>query len=277
MSQSSIFSEVDFDKDCSLIAIAGYFSKKVQEYAIEKIPNALLLTYEIKKEQNSKYLLILKTQNNRIYSKIEIDIIEDSLFDSLPSFLQGYLIDNVQHRVPIISLIKKILSFSTSIRFETYSNYYSNGDISKDLSFAKYHKNGKVVNNGICAKFSYYYNSNNTQDKLYLSVYLPTAELDIRTHKRYKLIDGISIHTEDFIYVDGLTDINKVISKAKKIPLRYSLKTTEIDETYCDLKDYYINYRKYMKSRKQLRPIDYSDFAAVDKIVQIALEDWSVR
>ncbi len=33
-SQSSIFSEVDLDKDFSLIAIAGYFSQQTREYAI---------------------------------------------------------------------------------------------------------------------------------------------------------------------------------------------------------------------------------------------------
>ena len=237
-SQSSVLSGVDFERDFVLIAIAGHYSLQAQEYADSKLPEALLLTYEIQTAQNNEYSLILRNHNNKIYSRVKIDIIEDSLFDSLPSFLQGYLIDNVQHRAPIISLIRQILSFSPDIKFETSSNYNLSGNISKKLLFAKYNKNGKIVNNKTCAEFSYYYNSNNKRGKLYLEVYLPTVELDLRKFKRYKLIDGIAIHTDDFIHVNELTDTNTVISKARKLPLRYPLKTTEIDKTYGDFRDY---------------------------------------
>ena len=118
-SESTVLSEVDFNQDFVLIAIAGRFSSQAIEYAQEKLPQALLLTYEIKKDQNNLYYLILRNRVNKIYSKVKIDIIEDSIFDSLPSFIQGYLIDNIQHRHPILSIIEQILSFSSDIKFET--------------------------------------------------------------------------------------------------------------------------------------------------------------
>lgn len=274
---SSILSEVNFNKDFVLIAIAGYFSKQAQEYAINMLPEALLFSYEIQKTQKNEYLLILRKQNHKIYSQVSIDIMEDSLFESLPPFLQGYLIDNIQERVTIISIIKKILDFSNDIKFETFTNYNSNDTIQKYLLFGKYDRNGKIINNKICAEFSYHYSRDNKKSQLYLSVYLPTFELSIRNYKRKKLVDGIVIHTDDFIHVKELIDNNTVISKASKIPLRYPLKNTEINETYSSFKDYYINYRKYMKSRKTLRSIDHHDFTLVANIVQMALEDWSVR
>ncbi|MDJ0687174.1 MAG: endonuclease NucS [Xenococcaceae cyanobacterium MO_188.B32] len=276
-SQSSMLSEVDFKRDFVLIAIAGHFSPQVKEYASNKLPEVLLLTYEIQKAQNDEYSLILRKHNDKIYSRVKIDIIEDSLFDSLPSFLQGYLIDTPQHRTPIVSIIKQILSFSSDIKFETSSNYNSNGDIEKSLLFAKYNKKGGIINNKVCAEFSYYYNSKNKKDRLTLRLYLPTVELSIRGIKRHKLIDSITIITDDFVSVNQLIDNNTVISKARQVSLRYPLKTAEIDEIYSSFEDYYINYRKYMKSRQSLRPINRSDFTLVKKVVQMTLEDWSVR
>ena len=276
-SQSSVLSKVDFERDFVLIAIAGHFSLQAREYANSKLPEALLLTYEIQKAQNNEYSLILRNHNNKIYSRVKIDIIEDSLFDSLPSFLQGYLIDNPQHRTPIISIIKQILSFSSDIKFETYNYYDSNGNIQKNLLFAKYNQKNEILNNKICAEFSYSYSSSNKINRLYLSVYLPTINLNLRNIKRHKLIDGVVIDSDDFIHVNELRDNNTVISKIGKIPIRYPLKTSEIDEIYSSFEDYYINYRKYMKSRKSLRPIDRSDFALVEKVVQMTLEDWSAR
>ena len=275
-SQSSILSEVDFDRDFVLIAIAGHFSQQARDYANSKLPEALLLTYEIQKAQNNEYLLILRSHNNKFYSKVKIDIIEDSLFDSLPSFLQGYLIDNVQHCAPILSIIKQILSYSPNLKFETRSSY-SNGNFQKYLTFAKYNKNNEILNNKICAEFSYYYGLDKTINGLFFSVYLPTIQVDLRNFKRQRMIDGIAIDTDDFIHVNKLRDNNTVFSKIRQINVRYPLITRDIDETYSTFEDYYINYRKYMKSRKSLRPIDYSDFALVKNIVQMTLEDWSVR
>ena len=276
--KSSVLSEVNFELDFVLIAIAGHFSQQARDYANNKLPKALLLTYEIQKSHNDEYSLILRSQDNRIYSRVKIDIIEDSLFDSLPSFLQGYLIDKVQHRAPIISIIKQILSFSSDIKFKSYSDYDSNGDIQKYLLFTKYDKKGEIINNKICAEFSYYYNLSNKINRLYLSVYLPTVvQRGIRNVKQQKMINGIVVDSDDFIHVNELRDDNTVLSKIRKIHLIYPLKTTGIDKTYSSFEDYYINYRKYMKSRKSLRPIDRSDFTLVKKVVQMTLEDWSVR
>lgn len=277
-SQSSVLSEVNFELDFVLIAIAGHFSQQAQEYANNKLPEALLLTYEIQKAQNNEYSLILRKNDNKIYSRVEIDIIEDSLFDSLPSFLQGYLIDKVQHRAPIISIIKQILFFSPDIKFESSSNYDSNGDIQKYLLFTKYDQKGEIINNKICAEFYYYYNSSNKINRLYLNVYLPTiVQQGIRNVKHKKMIDGILIDSDDFIHVNELRDNYTVLSRIRKNNLIYPLKTIGINETYSSFEDYYINYRKYMKSRKSLRPIDRSDFTLVEKVVQMTLEDWSVR
>ena len=113
--------------------------------------------------------------------------------------------------------------------------------------------------------------------RLYFSVYLPTIHLNIRNIKRYKLIDGVVIDSDNFIHVNELRDNNTVMSKLGEMPIRYPLKTAEIDETYSSFEDYYINYRKYMKSRQSLRPINRSDFTLVEKVVQMTLEDWSVR
>ena len=277
--ESSILAKVDLKQDFSLIAIAGYFSPQAIEYADNQLPKALLLTYEIQKSQNDEYSLILKERNNKIYSRVKISIIEDSLFDSLPSFLQGYLIDNIQHRVPILSTIEQILSFSSNIKFESSVSYshHSNGGFNKHLLFAKYNHRGEIINNKMCAEFYYYYSPNNEIDRLYLSVYLPTIQLDIRNIKRRKLIDGIIVDTDDFVHVNELRDNNTVMSRLGKMPLRYPLKTAHINEIYSSFEEYYINYRKQMKSRKSLRPIDYSDFALVKNIVQMTLEDWSVR
>ncbi|MDJ0635934.1 MAG: type I restriction enzyme HsdR N-terminal domain-containing protein [Xenococcaceae cyanobacterium MO_188.B29] len=276
-SQYSILSEVNFEQDFVLIAIAGHFSPQAQKYANSKLPEALLLTYEIQKSQNNEYSLILRNHNNKIYSRVKIDIIEDSLFDSLPSLLQGYLIDNPQHRIPIISIIKQMISFSSDIKFETSSYYDSNGDLQKNLLFAKYNQKNEILNNKICTEFHYYYSPADKITRLYLSVYLPTIDLNIRNSKRHKLIDGVTIDSDDFIHVNELRDGNTVMSRLGKIPLRYPLKTTEIDETYSSFEDYYINYRKYMKSRQSLRSINRSDFTLVEKVVKMTLEDWSVR
>ena len=100
---------------------------------------------------------------------------------------------------------------------------------------------------------------------------------NIKNIKRHKLIDGITIHSDDFIHVDRLVDHNTMMSEIGKIPLRYPLKTAAVDEMYFTFEDYYINYRKYMKSRSSLKPIDRSEFSLVENIVRITLEDWSVR
>lgn len=276
-SQSSAFSEINFEHDFILISIAGYFSQQEHKYAKKILPEALLLTYEVQKLQDNKYLLILRELSSIIYSKVEIDIIEDSLFDSLPSFLQGYLIDNVRHRTPILSIIKQIVSFSPDIKLE-YSANYSNGNFQKNLTFAKYDKNNEILGNKICAEFMYCYGSENTINGLFLIVYLPTIVLlGVRNFKKRKMINGITIDTDDFIHVNELRDNNTVLSKLRQINSRYPLKTTGIDETYSTFEDYYINYRKYMKSRKSLKPIDHSNFALVKDIVQMTLEDWAVR
>lgn len=65
--------------------------------------------------------------------------------------------------------------------------------------------------------------------------------------------------------------------KENSLPLRYPLKTSEIDTVFHSFEDYYTNYRKYMKSRKELRTVTSSDFASVKGMVKMALEDWSVR
>ena len=228
---SSVLSKVDSRQDFLLIAIAGRFSQQAQESAKDLLPEALLLTYEVQKTQDDKYSLILKTQDSKIYSRVKINIIEDSLFDSLPSFLQGYLIDNPQHYSPIISIVEQILSFSPELKSET-SSYYTSEGFTKELLFAKYDKNNKILINKVCAEFYYYYTSINNESILCLKVYLPTVNYDLRKEKRSKTIGSISVDTNDFVSVNELRDINTVLSKYRNALPRYPLKTSEINETH---------------------------------------------
>ncbi len=85
------------------------------------------------------------------------------------------------------------------------------------------------------------------------------------------------METNDFVKVTELRDLNYTLHKALGLPLKYPLKTPEIDQEFYSFEDYYINYRKYMKSRQKLSPIKHSDFTSVEGVVKMALEDLSVR
>jgi hypothetical protein len=85
------------------------------------------------------------------------------------------------------------------------------------------------------------------------------------------------VDTDDFVNVTEFWNSNCIWSKISGLPLLYPLKTPDIDKTFNSFEDYYINYRKYMKSRQQLRPVSHADFTSVEGMVQMALEDWSVR
>jgi hypothetical protein len=268
------FLGVDFSKEFLPIAIASSFSASTKAYAESKLQNCLLLTYEVKKDSDDKYYLIIKNGNS-VFSKIKIEIIEDSLFDSLPSFIQGYLLDKPEIRERVLSIIQRILSYSSDIRFDSYTRY--SDDVTKTVEFAKYNRQWQILNNKICAEFTYSYGTNFPNGKLSLIVYLPTVEVNPRSYRWTKKVDGINVSTEDFVNVTDLWDLNSTFSKMLGLPLQYPLKTTDIDETFNSFEDYYINYRKYMKSRQQLRPVSHCDFTSVEGMVQMALEDWSVR
>ena len=111
-------------------------------------------------------------------------------------------------------------------------------------------------------------------------MYLPTVDFNPRkpVSKCWtKQVAEIFLETENFVNVTDLWDFNTMLCRGSNFHLRYPLKTPEIDETFTSFEDYYINYRKYMKSRKKLRPITHEDFTTVEGMVQMALEDWSVR
>lgn len=271
----SKFSSVDFKQDFLLIAIASEFSNSAIDYARNKLPQCLLFTYEIEKTQNNEYFLILRNLDGKIYSKTAITIIEDTLFDSLPAFLQGYLIKNSQIRQQVLKLIEKIISYSSKISFYTQMNYSQEGFL-KEIIFAKFDLNRETSDNKTCVRIIYKYSINPPDSKLTIFVYLPSIILG-RSHKRTKQIDSIALETTDFIHIIDFWDCNKTMSKALGIQLRYELKTSGINEVYDNFPDYYTNYRKYMKSRKSLNPLTPSDFTFVESIVQMALDDWSVR
>lgn len=274
--QTSEFYKVDFNKDFLLIAVASYFSDSTITYAETKIPGCLLLTYQVKKTLNGEYYLILINIDNTVFSQVKIEVFEDSLFDSMPSFIQAYLLEKPQIRENVLKIIQTIQSYSSDIRFDSYTSY-SQDNVSKQIVFAKYDKQGQVPKDKICAFLSYDYGLNYTTGKLSLQVYLPTVEINPRTYKRTKKVDGIYVETNDFVKVTELRDLNYTFYKNLGLPLRYPLKTPEIDETFYSFEDYYINYRKYMKSRQKLRPVKHSDFTSVEEVVKMALEDWSVR
>jgi hypothetical protein len=270
------FSKVDFNQEFLTIAVASSFSAATKAYAESKLPNCLLLTYQVIKNSNNEYFLIFKTIENHTFSKVKIEIIEDSLFDSLPSFMQGYLLDKPEIRARFLSIIQMILSYSSDIKFDTYINYSDEG-VMKRLEFAKYNRQGQVLNNKICADFTYRYGVNFPNENIGLTVYLATVNVNPRNYQWTKTVDGIYVETDDFVNVTELRDSNSLWSQRTGLPLRYPLRTPEIDETFNSFEDYYTNYRKYMKSRQQLRPVTHSDFTSVEGMVQMALEDWSVR
>lgn len=273
------FSKVDFHQDFRMIAIASHFSAATIDYAHSRLPGCLLLTYNISKSLSADYYLNFSNLNNTLLSKVKIDILEDSVFDSLPSFIQGYLLACPDKREKILKIIDKILCYNSSISFETISNNYGTG-IAKWMNFAKYNDQGKIINNKNCVLWIYEPETNFPLGKLSLRVYLPTVDFNPRkpVSKCWtKQVAEIFLETENFVNVTDLWDFNTMLCRGSNFHLRYPLKTPEIDETFTSFEDYYINYRKYMKSRKKLRPITHEDFTTVEGMVQMALEDWSVR
>ena len=274
--QTPEFSKVDFDKDFLLIAVASYFSDSTRTYAESRIPGCLLLTYQVKKTLNGEYYLIFKNIDTTVFSQVKIEVFEDSLFDSMPSFMQAYLLEKPQIRENVLTIIQTIQFYSPDIGFDSYTSY-SQDNVSKEIVFAKYNKQGQVPKDKTCAVFSYNYGLNSPTGKLSLQVYLPTVEINPRTYKRTKKVDGIYVETNDFVKVTELRDLNYTLYKKLGLPLRYPLKTPDIDQEFYSFEDYYINYRKYMKSRQKLSPVKHSDFTSVEGVVKMALEDWSVR
>jgi hypothetical protein len=271
--------KIDSSKDFILIAIASKFSSNAVEYAKQTIPNCMLITYEVIKSINGEYFLKFDQINGDFHSKVQIEIVEDSLFDSLPSFIQGYLLANPDKREPVLKIIDKILSYHPDLSYETSITYNFNGAF-KEMIFAKYNKQGEILYDKRCASLDYKITKDGTEEKLDLSVYLPTVDFYPRQPfpKCWKKnISSVSVETDDFINVTRIWDWNTEICQRTDFPLKYPFKTPEIDTVYNNFEDYYINYRKYMKSRKQLRSVDLSDFKSVEGIIQMTLEDWSVR
>ncbi|MEA5498998.1 hypothetical protein VB834_10170 [Limnoraphis robusta Tam1] len=277
--QFSESSKIDSSQDFILIAIASKFSSSAIEYAKQQIPNCILMTYEVIKSRDGEYFLKFDQINGDFHSKAKIEIVEDSFFDTLPSFIQGYLLANPDKREPILKIIEKILSYHPDLSYQKSFSYDSNG-ILKQMRFAKFNKQGEILPKKICIFLNYEIIEDGTKDKLYLILYLPTVDFDPRQPipKCWKKrISFIFVETDDFIKVNELSDLNTKICKGSKFPLKYPLKTPEIDTVFDKFEDYYINYRKYMKSRQNLRPVDLSDFNSVEGIIQMTLEDWSVR
>ena len=266
------FSEVDLNKDFLLVAIASQFSEATKTYALSKIPDCLLLTYEVEKKSDSKYFLIFKTLDQKKYSQVQIEVFEDDLFESLPSFIQGYLLEHTDIRENVLDIIQTILDYDNNIRFDNGTAY----DF-KWLDFGKYNREGRLTSNKTCASLSLHGIKDFSKEKFIFSVYLPTVYFNPRTYKRTKIVDWVGVGTDNFINVTSLWDLNVTFSNAVKLGPKYPIKNQEIDETFDNFEDYYINYRKSMKSRKKLRPVQHSDFTTVKGMVQMALEDWSVR
>lgn len=273
--QDPNFERVDFSKKFLLIAIASHFNSSTIDYAQKMIPDCLLLTHEVKQYDNGEYFLVLKKLDNRILSKIPIEIIEDSLFESLPSFIQGYLLDKPEIRERVLKITQKILSYNSEIKIEEKVNYI--GRTNKKILFTKFNSKQKILTNKTCAGFNYFPEENMGAGKLQLYVCLPTVEFKPRQAKWIKGVDEIDIQTEDFVHVTQLLDFNTILHLECGFQLKYPFQITGINEIFDNFQDYYINYRKYMKSRQKLRPVDASDFTSVDSIIQMALEDWSVR
>lgn len=204
--QTPEFSKVDFNKDFILIAVASYFSDATRTYAEKKIPGCLLLTYQVKKTLDAKYYLIFKNIDDTVLSQVKVEVFEDSLFDCLPSFMQAYLLEKPQVRENVLKTIQTIQSYSLDIQFDSYTRY-SQDNVSKEIVFAKYNKQGQVPKDKTCAVFSYDYGLNFPTGKLSLQVYLPTVEINPRTYKRTKQVDGIYVETNDFVKVTELRDL----------------------------------------------------------------------
>ena len=271
---SKEFAQVDWKQEFSLISIAADFSTPAKEYAARHLPNSLLLQYEIDRSKDNRYYLILRDLEGKVYRKQEIEVVEDSLFDSLPPFLQAYLLTQPEIKDRILEIIQKILDYHPSIQFETEFNRYYD---TKDLRFGKFNKQGQMMHKKTCACFSYYCPPKHQEIGLSLSVRLPTMWIIPKRDnfaQRGKIIGGVTIWTDDFYHVTKLTDPNMWMSDFRKIKLRYPFNDEQIYDTF---EDYYINYRKEMKSRQKLRPLTHDDFKSVDSVIEMALEDWSVR
>jgi len=272
------FAPVDWKQEFSLISIAADFSTPAKEYATHNMPNSLLLQYEIDRTKDNRYCLILRDLEGKVYRKQDIEVDEDSLFDSLPPFFQAYLLTQPEIKDRILEIIQRILDYHPSIQFETEANRYYD---TKDLKFGKFNKQGKMSHQKTCAHFSYYCGPKDQEKRLSLVVHLPTMwiiprrdNLRNQIFQRGRILGGVSIQTDDFYHVTKLTDSNMWMSDYLNTKLRYPFNK---HETYYSFEDYYINYRKQMKSRQKLRPLTHDDFKSVDSVIEMALEDWSVR
>ncbi|HBQ98225.1 MULTISPECIES: hypothetical protein [unclassified Roseofilum] len=272
------FAPVDWKQEFSLISIAADFSAPAKDYAARHLPNSLLLQYEIDRTKDNRYCLILRDLEGKVYRKQDIEVVEDSLFDSLPPFFQAYLLTQPEIKDRILEIIQKILDYHPTIQFATEVDHYSH---IKYLEFGKFNKEGKMMHNKTCARFSYYFGPNHEKPRLFLGVRLPTLWIiptlrNMRSgiFKRGKIIGGVGIWTDDFYHVNKITDVNVSMSNSCNIKLRYPFNKDQIYDTF---EDYYINYHKEMKSRQKLKPLTHDDFKSVDSVIQMALEDWSVR
>lgn len=272
------FAQVDWKQPFSLISIAADFSTPAKEYAARHLPNSLLLQYEIDRAKDNRYYLILRDLQGKVYRKQDIEVVEDSLFDSLPPFFQAYLLTQPEIKDRILEIIQRILDYHPSLQFESEVNHYSH---SKDLNFGKFNKQGQMMEKKTCAFFRYDLRPKHEEPRLSLAVWLPTmwiipkrANLRNKKFQRGRILGGVSIQTDDFYHVNKLTDSNMWMSDVCNIELRYPFNDEQIYNTF---EDYYINYRKQMKSRQKLRPLTHDDFKSVDSVIEMALEDWSVR
>ncbi|MEG4233425.1 hypothetical protein QUA40_15110 [Microcoleus sp. Pol11C3] len=161
------------------MAVGSHFSLTAIDYAKSKLPGVLLLTSEITKDAREDYYLTFNQIDTKKISRIKIDILEDSLFDSLPSFIQGYLLAKDDQREHILKIIQKILVYSSTMNFNILSGYYASGMI-KSLQFAKYNQQGKIIGNKICAALLYSPSENFPTGKLSLQVFLPTVNFNPR-------------------------------------------------------------------------------------------------
>jgi len=273
------FAPVDWKQEFSLISIAADFSTPAKECAAHNMPNSLLLQYEIDRSKDNRYCLILRDLDGKLYRKQDIEVDEDSLFDSLPPFFQAYLLTQPEIKDRILEIIQKILDYHPSIQFESQVCDLFRA---KDLIFGKFNKQRQMMEKKTCACFRYYFDPKHKEPRLSLSVLLPTFRLITKRDyypqtvkiKRGKFIGRIHISTDCFYHVINLTDPNFWMSQRWNIELKYPLKKDQIYDTF---EDYYINYRKQTKSRQKLRPITHDDFKSVDSVIEMALEDWSVR
>lgn len=196
-------------------AIASYLSDTTITYAKSRIPQCLLLTYEIIKK-NENHFLVFRQADGTIYSQTQIEIIEDPLFESLPSFIQGYLLKKSELRPRVTQIIQRILDFHSDLRFSEYVNY--TGRLYKQMIFAKFNQKGEIISNKECASLTYYPNEDFPDGKLQLSVYLPTVQIKPKQGKWIKLVDSIDINSDDFITVKSLRDFNTILCQGAQFP-----------------------------------------------------------